>query len=355
MLPETVCNTAKFFSGRGLSRKPLARSFMSGFFILCLFFCLTTFASSVEHATPSDAARLNNIGVALMNQQFTEKALAKFQAAHADDPSVVTPILNQGIALLYLQKLPEAEAALKQAASMDPENVRAWYSLGLVHLDAGDPKAAIEEMQHAVAIDPSNADTHYFIGMFYLSLGDYTHAKDAYEAALMLNPIHASAQFGLARVLQHIGQSGESREHLKRFQELTQNKIASPFSAAYGEQGHYAMAEDMVAPGAQIEAMIPVAFVPMQPGVAANAQAGAAACVMNIGAPEQKYLVLLGNGDHAIHLYKNLTSTEPYRNVVCAANLRALSYAATIVVRSSMLPAHGSKGISLGLRYNQYA
>jgi tetratricopeptide (TPR) repeat protein len=306
MLPETVCNTAKLFLGRNLSHKSFARSFMPGFFILCLCFCLTALAWPAEHAAPADAARLNNIGVALMNQQFTEKALAKFQAAHATDPSTVTPILNQGIALLYLQKLPEAEAALKQAVSMDPKNVRAWYSLGLVHLDAGDPKVAIEEMQHAVALDPSNADTHYFIGLFYLSLSDYSHAKEAYEAALQLNPIHASAQFGLARVLQHIGQTGESREHLKRFQELTQNKISNPFSATYGEQGHYAMAEDMSAPAAQVEAMIPIAFVPMQPGVTANAQAGAAACVMNIGGSEQKYFMLIGNGDHAIHLYKNL-------------------------------------------------
>lgn len=273
---------------------------------LCWLLCLTALAWPAEHQAPAEAARLNNIGVALMSQQFTEKALAQFQAAHAADPSAVTPILNQGIALLYLQKLPEAEAALKQAASMDPKNARAWYSLGLVHLDAGDPKIGIEAMQHAIAIDPSNADTHYFIGLFYLSLGDYPHAKEAYEAALLLNPIHASAQFGLARVLQHMGQTDASREHLKRFQELTQNKISSPFSAAYGEQGKDAIVEDMAAPAAQVEAMIPVTFEPMQTGLGGNAEAGAAACVMSTDGSPQKYLILLANGDHAIHLYKNL-------------------------------------------------
>lgn len=310
MLLETVCNTTEFFPGRHLSRMSFTQSFMLKFF-LCLSFYLAAFARPAERTAPADAARLNNIGVALMNQQFTEKALVKFQAAYAADPSAATPLLNQGIALLYLQRLPGAETALKQATSMDPKNIRAWYCLGLVHLDAGDPKAAIEEMQHAVALDPSNADTHYFIGLFYLSLSDYPHAKEAYEAALRLNPIHASAQFGLARVLQHIGQSDESRKHLKRFQELTQNKISSPFSAAYGEQGRYAMAEDMVAPVAQVEAMIPISFAPMQLGAAIKAQAGTAACIMNIGTPEQKYLVLLGNGDHAIHLYKNFQTGNP--------------------------------------------
>jgi Tfp pilus assembly protein PilF len=277
----------------------------------CLCFSLTALAQSAGHAAPTDAARLNNIGVALMSQQFTEKALAKFQAAQVADPSAATPILNKGIALLYLQRLPEAEAALKKAVSIDPKNTHAWYSLGLVHLDAGDPKTAIEAMQHAVAIDSSSADSRYFIGLSYLSLSDYAHAKEAYEAALQLNPIHASAQFGLARVLQHLGQTDASREHLKRFQDLTQNKISTPFSATYGEQGRFAMAQDMNAPTVQAEAMIPISFAPIQNGATANLQAGAAACLMNGGGSRQTYLVLLANGDHAIHLYKNFQAGNP--------------------------------------------
>src|ERR1700756_1163509 len=68
------------------------------------------------------AARLNNLGVALMNQQLTEKALTNFEQAHVADPSLALPVLNQGIALLYMQRLPEAEAALNQAAKLDPKN-----------------------------------------------------------------------------------------------------------------------------------------------------------------------------------------------------------------------------------------
>ena len=91
-----------------------------------------TFTASL-HASTIDtthdsiaAARLNNTGVALMNQQLMEKALAKFDEAHKIDPTAAVPILNQGIAQLYLRKLPEAEAAFKQAAAIDPNNVRIW-------------------------------------------------------------------------------------------------------------------------------------------------------------------------------------------------------------------------------------
>ncbi len=199
-----------------------------------------------------EAGRLNNVGVALMNQQVTDKALAKFEEARKADPSAAIPVLNEGIAMLYLQKLPEAETALKQAAAMDPDNAHAWYALGLTHLDAGTPKLAIDDMQHVVKIDPADPDAHYFLGSFYLSLADYPHAKEEYEAALKLNPLHASAQFGLARALQRMGQADASHEHLRRFQQLVQSKISSPLSAAYGEQGRYGTVEDMIAPPAAV-------------------------------------------------------------------------------------------------------
>ena len=68
----------------------------------------------------SEAAKLNNLGVAMMNQQLMEKAVANFDAAYKLDPSLATAELNKGIALLNQQKLPEAEDALKQAAAKDP-------------------------------------------------------------------------------------------------------------------------------------------------------------------------------------------------------------------------------------------
>lgn len=250
-----------------------------------------------------EAGRLNNVGVALMNQQLTEKALAKFEDAHKADPSSAVPVVNKGIALLYLQKLPEAEATLKQAGEMEPKNPRAWYSLGLTHLDMGNQKLAIGDMEHVVKIDPTSADAHYFLGSFYLSLADYAHAKEEYETAIKLNPLHASAQFGLARALQRMGQVDAAREHLKRFQELVQSKVGSPLSAAYGEQGNYAKVEDMIAPPAAVGPMIPVRF---DAGPLPGGAAGGGACILGIESTESKDLVVMGEGAPEIHAYKNV-------------------------------------------------
>ncbi len=215
---------------------------------------------AAENSNPAEAARLNSIGVALMNQQLTEKAEAELEQAHAADPKSAIPVLNQGIALLYMQKLPEAEAALRQAGRIASDNPRAWYNLGLTEMDEANQKGAIEDMRRVLAIDPKDADAHYFVGSLDMSLGEVNAAIGEYEAALKLNPLHCSAEFGLARALQRAGRVDEAHEHLKTFQHFTQAKIASPLSVGYGERGHYSTMEEMPLPVQGAGAMIPVKF-----------------------------------------------------------------------------------------------
>ena len=44
----------------------------------------------------AEAAKLNNLGVAMMNQQLMDKAVANFDAAYKLDPSLATADLEQG-------------------------------------------------------------------------------------------------------------------------------------------------------------------------------------------------------------------------------------------------------------------
>lgn len=296
-------NSARLF--RTLSVRLFIRSSrLSGAFLALALglICYAQPAATQTSRAALQAGRLNNVGVALMNQQLTQKAAAKFEDARKADPSSAIPVLNDGIAQLYLQKLPDAEVLLKRAAAMDPQNPRAWYALALTHLDAGSPKLAIDDMERVVKIDPSDPDAHYFLGSFYLSLADYAHAKQEYETAIKLNPLHASAHFGLARVLQRMKQPAAAHEQLARFQKIVQTKVGSPLSAAYGEQGRYAKVEDMIAPPPAVGPMIPITFQSQSlPGGAA----GGGACVLGIESAASKDLVVLGEGASAIHAYKN--------------------------------------------------
>ena len=208
--------------------------------VLLLTLALLAFAGFVGGQSKTDreeAVRLNNIGVAFMNQQVMEKAVEKFDEALKKDPTFSGAELNKGIALLNLQKLTEAEQALQNAATAQPKNPRVWFNLALLHRNQGKNEAAVEDMKKVIALDSQDPDSHYLLGSFYQQLQQYNLAIPEFEAALKLNPIHASAEFGLARSLQRSGKVEEARVHLKQFEHLTREKISSPMTLGYGEQG----------------------------------------------------------------------------------------------------------------------
>ncbi len=217
--------------------------------------------TSASQPNPVEAARLNNLGVAYMNQQLFEKGLKEFQQAAQADPKFVTARLNEGVAYLNLQKVEEAKAALEDALKQDPKNPNAWYSLGLLAKNTGDAPAAIEAFKKVIELEPNDADTWYFLGTSYSQAKQFPQAIEAFEHALKINPLHASAEFGLSRAYQQSADTEHAREHLKRFQYITQNKIGAPMSLAYGEQGQYSRAVESPLMPLKPPAQIKVRFV----------------------------------------------------------------------------------------------
>src|ERR1039457_504296 len=241
-------------------------------FLLVLLVALL--AASGPAANPQEAARLNNIGVAYMNQQLFEKALKSFEAAAANDPALEVVAVNRGVALLNLQRGEEAKALLEQAAKDDPNDAHSFYSLGLYYKNSSNPEAAVTAFRRVTEIDPSDADTWYFLGSTHAQLKQFPEAIDGFEHALKLDPHHASAQFGLARAYQQSGQADPAHEAMKKFQYITQNKLGAPISLAYGEQGKYSRAEESPMAVEKVGAAIPVKFVDVtqEAGIADNWQ-----------------------------------------------------------------------------------
>src|ERR1035438_9876209 len=224
--------------------------------VAAAFGLFATSPQTPSKPNPVEAARLNNLGAAYMNQQLFEKGLKEFQQAAELDPNLTMARLNEGIALLNMQKNEEAKAVLQDALNLDPSTPNAWYNLGLLAKNTGDAQAAIEAFRHVTEIDPSDADTWYFLGSAYVQAKQFPQAIDAFQHALQLNPLHASAEFGLSRAYQQSADIDHAREHLKKFQYITQNKIGAPMSLAYGEQGHYSRAVE--SPSAVLKAPVQI-------------------------------------------------------------------------------------------------
>ncbi len=210
--------------------------------LLAAFGFFATAPQTQLKANPVEAARINNLGAAYMNQQLFEKGLKYFRQAAEFDPKLTIARLNEGIALLNLQKIDEARAALEDSIKQDAKIPNAWYNFGLLAKNTGDAQAAIDAFKRVIEIDGNDADSWYLLGSVYVQAKQFPQAIEAFQHALQLNPLHASAEFGLSRAYQQSSDLDHAREHLKKFQYITQNKIGAPMSLAYGEQGKYSRA-----------------------------------------------------------------------------------------------------------------
>lgn len=265
-----------------------------------------------------EAARQNNLGVAYMNQQLFEKGLKQFQQAQAADPKFSIARLNEGVAYLNLQKVDQAKAALEDALKQDPKSPNAWYSLGLLAKNTGDAQASIDAFKHVIEIDATDADTWYFLGTAYVQAKQFPQAIDAFDHALKINRLHASAEFGLSRAYQQSADTDHAREHLKKFQYITQNKIGAPMSLAYGEQGQYSRAVE--SPQAVLKPLpqIKVQFVDVtkKAGIAgtgspvpkdAGSFPGSGACFLDYDGDGRQDLFVADSGTQGgLALYHNL-------------------------------------------------
>ena len=116
------------------------QSLLTPIMVAALGLAFSAMLLAVDSASdPAEAARLNNLGAAYMNQQLFEKALKTFEAAAAKDPALKVAALNRGIALLNLQKLDEAKPVLEKAVKDDPGDAHAWFNLGLYYRNASEP------------------------------------------------------------------------------------------------------------------------------------------------------------------------------------------------------------------------
>ncbi len=209
---------------------------------------------------PADAVRLNNLGVAYMNQQRFQQAQQLFEQALAADSKLAVARLNLGIALHSQQKIDPARAALEEAVAKLPGDPHGWFNLGLTYKDKGNIEKALAAFRRVTEI-AEDADAHYFIGLLLTQKQKYAEAVAAFERALSLYRFHASSEFGMARAYQRMGKTDAAREHLARFQKITQQHLGAPLGAGYGDQGRFSLAE-LVRPAAfAVPAAIPVRFM----------------------------------------------------------------------------------------------
>jgi Flp pilus assembly protein TadD len=277
--------------------------------------------------------RANNLGVAYLNQQKLEQALKQFEQAVAADKDNSTAQLNLGIALLNLARAPQSEEALQRAGKLDPKDAAVWFDLGLLHRNNGQAEQAIADFGKAAELAPSDTYAHYFLGDVYSQQQRYPEAEKEFRRAVEIDPVNVSAEFGLAGALRRQGKIDEAKPHFERFQKLTREKLGSPVSQIYGEQGPLSLAR-VISGEPAVPPAIPVKFTavgpelglptaPAQKKSTSQESPGPGICVFDIdsdGLPD----VLLPNSAGHTALYLN-RGNKAFENATRGSGLQDIS------------------------------
>jgi tetratricopeptide (TPR) repeat protein len=290
-------------------------------------------STAAAQAHNEQAIELNNRGVALMGQQFTDRAASAFADAFKQDPKLAQTAINDGIALMTLQKLDDAKKVLQQALALDPHSAQAWYNLGLAQHADNELDAALASFQQAFKNDPHDADSYYFAGVCLSEMKQYDKAIAMFQQALTMQPLHASAEFAMARALQRSGRTADAREHFKQFQHLTSAKISSAIGLAYGEQGRYSTVTPVEEPQQRVRAMIPVRLEaqPLLTSDSNNNETGGA-CMLDVTGSGQTDVVLMADGAQAIRVLHRRADGRFEELDAAAAGLKASGHAVACAV-----------------------
>ena len=224
-----------------------------------------------ESAAPAEAIRLNNRGVASMNQQKFEQGLEWFEKATAADPKLVVAASTGRSRSSTCSATSRPAPCSWRSRRPTRRTPRAWYSLGLLQKSTGEAEESLASFQKAASVRPGDAHSHYFVGLMAAQIQQYDDAVRAFTRALELDPFLVSAEFGIARSFQRAGHAEEAKAHLERFQRLTTEKIASAMSLGYGDQGPFSLAEALVPKDGAPPPAVPVKFVAQAPDAFAAA------------------------------------------------------------------------------------
>src|SRR3954464_14124712 len=91
----------------------------------------TVAAQTDERQKREELYRLNNVGVALMEQYKHEEAAATFKKALSSDPAFTLARANLALANYFQRSLAEARKEAQAVLKADSNNIRMHYVLGL--------------------------------------------------------------------------------------------------------------------------------------------------------------------------------------------------------------------------------
>ncbi len=178
---------------------------------------------------PGNALVHEDLGVAYLQQNDLDRAIAEFQAGIAADPSgPQNAVLHYdlGLAFKLKDRLPEAVTELTVAEKLDPSLPDPPYTLGVLHMQGGQFAEAARDFETATSLRPDNGQAWASLGSVYKQMDQPEKAIAALREAARLLPAQPGPHVLLGSILAQKGDKDEAAAERKKAAELTRVAVS---------------------------------------------------------------------------------------------------------------------------------
>lgn len=191
---------------------------------------LTLFTADVSNAPNSTRTHyrlgrsLNKMGLEASdeNQKKTwfRKAVVELEESVEIFPEFSDALGELGLAYMNLEQLDKAMAFNNRAIKVNPAHYTSINNIGVILFKQNKPREAITYFETALKINPNWRDPAGNIGSCYGVLGDYTKAIEWFKRAIEIDPSYAPNYYFIAVSYENMGMQEESNEWLAKAQAI---------------------------------------------------------------------------------------------------------------------------------------
>ncbi len=174
----------------------------------------------------------NEHGVAMHQSGDVHGAAESYRRALRLDPRHALAYNNLGVALDDLGDHRAARESFVRASELDPPLIVARLNLARWFAEQRDPLAALTVVRELVAFHPRDAESWKVMGTVLQTLERTEEARDAFLTAIECRPSHAEARFGLAGVLERLGDADGAAREMQQAMKYAPLRTASRLSVA---------------------------------------------------------------------------------------------------------------------------
>jgi tetratricopeptide (TPR) repeat protein len=190
--------------------------------------------------------RWNNYGIALLDAQQYQEAVAAFQHVADLRPDYADAYTNMAVVEISWERYDDAKPHLAKALSLLPADPRALYYRAFVERNAGQVQEAIEDFKAVLDQYPRAKDALRELGFSYYQQHDYADARDMYEKLQVIDPDDLAAHYQLAILYRRLGEKGKAAIESEKFADQKDDPTASTYALEFLAKHPEVAAESVV-------------------------------------------------------------------------------------------------------------